>query len=108
MITCHVRYVLDPNKIAEFEQYASSWLRIIPRLGGRHHGYYLPDEGANNIAICLFSFDSLTQYERYRETLKTDGESQETLDFGRSTGCILSYERSFFRPLIESRGSLGL
>ena len=65
MITCYVRYVLDPSRIAEFERYASAWLRIIPRLGGRHHGYYLPHEGANNIALCLFSFESLSQYERY-------------------------------------------
>jgi hypothetical protein len=31
-------------------------------MGGTHHGYFLPDEGANNIAYALFSFPSLADY----------------------------------------------
>ncbi|MEI1246502.1 NIPSNAP family protein [Rhizobium aouanii] len=59
MITCHLRYVIDPYKLAEFEEYARLWIPIVNRMGGTHHGYFLPSEGANNIAVALFSFPSL-------------------------------------------------
>jgi hypothetical protein len=58
MITCHVRYVIDPNLISEFEAYAKMWIPLVERFGGKHHGYFLPAEGANNIALALFSFPS--------------------------------------------------
>ena len=35
-------------------------------MRGTHHGYFLPVEGANNIAIALFSFPSVSSYEGYR------------------------------------------
>ena len=34
MITCHVRYVIDPYQLTEFEAYAKAWLGIVERLGG--------------------------------------------------------------------------
>lgn len=60
MITCHVKYIIDPYHLHEFENYASKWIEIVELMGGIHHGYFLPSEGANNIAYCLFSIDSLT------------------------------------------------
>ncbi|MBK5302178.1 NIPSNAP family protein [Erwinia sp. TH29] len=54
MITCHVRYVIDPYQIPAFESYSRHWIRVVNRMGGNHHGYFLPAEGANNIAYCLF------------------------------------------------------
>lgn len=59
MITCHVRYIIDPYQIDAFERYSRSWIAVVARLGGQHHGYFLSAEGANNIAYCLFSFASL-------------------------------------------------
>ena len=38
MITCQVRYVIDPYQLTEFEAYAKAWLGIVERLGGTHHG----------------------------------------------------------------------
>ena len=35
MITCTVRYEIDPDKLAEFEAYARFWLHKVPRHG-RH------------------------------------------------------------------------
>ena len=66
MITCHLRYVIDASKITEFEEYCRLWLKLIPKFGGVHHGYLLPSEGASNIALGSFSFESLAQYEQYR------------------------------------------
>lgn len=59
MVTCHVRYIIDPYQVSAFERYSRAWISIVERLGGQHHGYFLPAEGANNVAYCLFSFATL-------------------------------------------------
>ena len=100
MITCSLRYVIDPYKLAEFEHYAKLWIPLVTRMGGIHHGYFLPHEGANNIALALFSFPSLAAYEDYRAELASDPGCQAALAYNDETRCILSYERSFMRPLL--------
>jgi hypothetical protein len=101
MITCYLRYVIDPYKLAEFEEYARLWIPLVDRLGGTHHGYFMPHEGANNIALALFSFPSLAAYEDYRERMAKDAECQAAFALADRTRCILSYERSFMRPVFE-------
>ena len=76
MITCCIRYTIDPHRIADFEDYARRWLSIIPRCGGGLLGYFLPKEGTNNIALALIEFDSLAAYETYRARLKEDPEGR--------------------------------
>lgn len=97
MITCCIRYTLDPHKIADFARYATTWSPIIARCGGALIGYFLPNEGANNFALALIEFDSLAAYERYRETLRGDAEAHENFDHAMRTRCILVEERSFLR-----------
>ena len=46
MVTCYLRYVIDPYKTAEFEKYARMWIPSVTKFGGTHHGYFLPHEGA--------------------------------------------------------------
>lgn len=104
MITCYLKYVLDPYKIKEFEHYAKLWIPLVNRFGGQHHGYFLPSEGANNIALAMFSFASLAEYERYREASMDDPECIAAFKFAEDTRCILSYERTFFRPLFGEAG----
>ena len=29
MITCHLRYVLDPSKLKEFEHYGKLWIPLV-------------------------------------------------------------------------------
>jgi uncharacterized protein (DUF1330 family) len=99
MVTCYLRYVIDPHKIDQFEAYASRWLPLIERFGGKHHGYFLPHEGANNIAVALFSFPSLAAYEEYRKKSQTDAECQAAYEFENKNRSILSHERTFMRPL---------
>jgi NIPSNAP len=101
MVTCFLRYVIDPSKVREFEQYARLWIPLVNRLGGQHHGYFLPSEGANNIALALFSFPSLALYEQYRARSLEDPECQAAIRFGKEAACVLSFERSFFRPVLE-------
>ena len=101
MITCYLRYVIDPYKLNEFEAYAKAWIPLVNRMGGNHHGYFLPEEGASNIAVALFSFPSLAAYEDYRRKMREDSECQAAYELAKTTRCIVSYERSFMRPIFE-------
>ncbi|TWI55723.1 NIPSNAP protein [Pseudomonas duriflava] len=101
MITCHVRYIIDPYQIDAFERYSRSWIAAVTRLGGQHHGYFLPAEGANNVAYCLFSFANLADYERYRQEAACDPECVRLVEESSELKFIVSYERSFLRPVLE-------
>ncbi|UWQ18741.1 NIPSNAP family protein [Jannaschia sp. M317] len=101
MITCTVRYEIDPDKLSEFETYARFWLTKIPAMGGTHHGYHLPHEGPNDIAYCHFSFPSLAAYEAYRADMWDDADCLRAYDFAQRTKCIRRYDRSFTRPLLD-------
>lgn len=101
MITCHVKYVIDPKKLAQFEQYVQMWIPLVEQFGDVHHGYFLPAEGANNIALALFSFPSLAAYEKYRQDSAVDEGCQAAFQYAEETDCVLSYERSFFRPVLQ-------
>jgi len=98
-ITCCIRYVLDPFKRDEFEKYAQNWNRIIPRCGGNLLGYFMPDEGTNNIALAMISFESLAAYETYRARIKADPEGKTNFDFAQKEKFILSEGRTFLRPV---------
>lgn len=100
MITCYVKYIVRPDLIAEFKGYARMWIPIVERFGGQHHGYFLPAEGANNVALALFSFASLAAYETYRHQSQTDPACQAAFAYAAKTECVVSYERSFFRPVL--------
>lgn len=101
MITCYLRYVIDPYKVVAFETYARMWIPLVNKFGGIHHGYFLPHEGASNIAIAMFSFPSLALYEEYRVKIVDDPECQRAFQHAEETRCIESYERSFMRPVFE-------
>lgn len=101
MITCYLKYVIDPYKLSEFEAYARAWIPIVNRMGGTHHGYFLPHEGTNNLAYALFSFPSLTAYEAYRGRIPGDAECQAVLDKEKLDRSIVSYERNFMRPVFD-------
>lgn len=101
MITCYLRYAIDPYKIGDFEHYARMWIPLVTRFGGTHHGYFLPSEGASNMALALFSFPSLTAYDDYRQRSLADPDCQTAFKLAKETRCIVSYERSFFRPVLE-------
>jgi len=66
MLTCIIRYQIDPVQRDAFKKYAENWGRIIPRCGGHLLGYFLPYEGTNDVAWGLIAFDSLASYEKYR------------------------------------------
>lgn len=91
--------MIDPKQTEAFEEYARAWMPLVRRFGGKHLGYLLPSEGASNIAYALFTFESLSFYERYRLQSLDDPECIAAFEIARNTDCILSYERTFLRPL---------
>ena len=101
MITCYLRYIIDPYKLVEFENYSRRWIPLVEKFGGKHHGYFLPSEGASNVALALFSFPSFAAYEEYRLRSFADADCQAAFKYAEETRCILSYERSFFRPVFQ-------
>ena len=95
MITCIIRYQIDPFQREEFKTYAENWGRIIPRCGGQLIGYFLPHEGTNDVAWGLIAFDSLAAYETYRARLRSDPEGVANFAFAQSKRIILREERNF-------------
>ncbi|MEO8200129.1 MAG: NIPSNAP family protein [Gemmatimonadota bacterium] len=95
VITCFIRYEIDPRKRADFERYAEEWSRIIPRCGGELIGYFLPWEGTNNVGWGLISFSSLAAYETYRARLKADPAAQANFAMACKHGFIQKEERTF-------------
>jgi hypothetical protein len=100
VITCHLRYEIDPGEVEAFERFAQAWMRLVEREGGNHHGYFLPSEGASDIAYALFSFPSFAAYERYRELFGLDPDFIAADAIREESGCVRRYERSFLRPLL--------
>ena len=94
-ITCFIRYEIDPVQRDAFRRYAEHWGRIIPRLGGRLLGYWLPWEGTSDEAWGLVGFDSLAAYEAYRARLKADPEARANLEFANAQRFIRRERRTF-------------
>ena len=95
MITCFIRYEIDPFQREAFADYARRWGQIIPRCGGHLLGYFLPHEGSNYEAWGLIGFDSLAAYEAYRARLRTDPEGRANFALAQDKRFILREERSF-------------
>jgi hypothetical protein len=104
-ITCFIRYQIDAFQREEFTKYAENWGRIIPRLGGHLVGYFLPDEGTNDVGWGLIAFDSLASYEKYRARLKSDPEARGNFAMAQSKRLILREERTFLEVV---EGTFGL
>jgi hypothetical protein len=100
VITCVVDYTIDPTKIHEFEQFARAWIALVNAHGGRHHGYFLPSEGASDTALALFSFPSLAAYEQYRALFGVDPDFVAADRIRDVSGCVIRHTRTFMRPLL--------
>ena len=95
MITCFIRYEIDPFQREAFAEYARRWRQIIPRCGGHLLGYFLPHEGSNYEAWGLIGFDSLAAYEAYRACLRADDEGAHNFAWAQEKRFILKEERTF-------------
>jgi len=94
-----IDYTIDPSKITQFEEYAARWVHLVEREGGTHHGYFLPSEGASDKALALFTFESLTAYEKYRENFGVDPDFIAADKLRTDSGCVYRWERTLMRPM---------
>jgi hypothetical protein len=94
-LVCIIRYQIDPFKRAEFKKHAENLVTVVPNAGGHLLGYFLPDEGTNDIAWGLIGFESLTAYEAYRARLTVDRDAVQDATWTRDQRCILREERNF-------------
>ncbi len=119
MFTCFIRYTLEPGKVEQFKEYARAWIELIRRHGGIHHGYFIPGgkdddlpratfsfpgigtDGPPNIAVALFSFPTVEDYERYRQDVANDEDCKTATAKFNETGCFSSYERTFLLPVFD-------
>jgi hypothetical protein len=92
--------IVDPYKIQEFDPYGKGWIPLVEKYGGQHHGYVLPSEGTRNVALAMLSFPSLATYETYRTRSLDDPQCLAAFRYVEDTRYIISYERSFFRPVL--------
>ena len=95
MITCVIRYQIDPFQREAFSIYASNWGQIIPRYGGHLLGYFLPYEGTNDVGWALIAFDSLAAYETYKNRLRSDAAAMANFADAKTKRYILREERNF-------------
>lgn len=97
MLTCIIRYHIDPAKRDCFERYARNWGQAIPRCGADLVGYYAPHEGSATLAYGIYNIASLAEYEQYRARLAADTLGQENYRFALDEKFILREDRTFLK-----------
>lgn len=95
MITCFIRYHIDPTKKDDFVTYARNWGQAIPRCGADLIGYFAPHEGSSTLAYGVYSIESLAAYEAYRARLAADPLGRENYAFAQERRFILREDRTF-------------
>lgn len=108
MITCFIRYELEPFSQDAFAEYARNWGQAIPRCGADLIGYFGPHEGSLTTAYGVYNIPSLAAYEAYRARLKDDPIGKANYAFARKERFIRREDRMFLRcvstphaPIIE-------
>ncbi|MEX0284276.1 MAG: NIPSNAP family protein [Paracoccaceae bacterium] len=97
MLTCIIKYHIDPTKRDQFCQYARNWGQAIPRCGADLIGYYAPHEGSSTLAYGIYNIPSLADYEAYRARLTNDPLGQENYAFAQSQKFLLREERTWLK-----------
>ncbi len=104
MLTCIIRYHIDPTKKEQFAQYAQNWGTAIPRAGGDLIGYYAPHEGSTTLAYGIYNVPSLAEYEAYRARLANDPLGRENYEFAQKEKFLLREDRTFLKLVSTPHG----
>jgi hypothetical protein len=105
MITCFIRYEIDPFSKDAFVEYARNWGQVIPRCGADLIGYFAPHEGSATTAYGVYNIGSLAEYEVYRERLLADPLGQENFRFSQKEKFIQREDRIFLKPVSALHGA---
>lgn len=101
MLTCIIRYQIDPAKADHFTQYAQNWGQAIPRCGANLVGYYAPHEGSSTLAYGIYDIPSLAAYESYRSRLAQDPLGQQNYAFAKKESFILREDRTWLKRVSD-------
>lgn len=104
MLTCVIRYQIDPTKRDAFVQYARNWGQAIPRCGADLIGYFAPHEGSSTLAYGIYNIASLAEYEQYRARLAADPLGRENYQFAQSEKFLLREDRTFLKLVSTPHG----
>ena len=107
MITCFIRYEIDPCRKDAFVEYARNWNQVIPRCGADLIGYYAPHEGSATTAYGVYNIGSLAECESYRERLLADPLGLENYRFSQKEKFIRREDRIFLKPVSAPRSAPG-
>ena len=107
MITCFIRYHIDPTKKDQFIQYARNWGEAIPRCGADLIGYYAPHEGSSTLAYGVYNIENLAAYEAYRVRLAEDPLGRENYLFAQKEKFLLREDRTFLKLASAPHGPGG-
>ncbi len=105
MLTCIIKYHIDPTKKEQFNQYARNWGQAIPRCGADLIGYFAPHEGSSTLAYGIYNIPSLAEYEAYRARLSADPLGKENYKFAQSEKFLLREERTFLKLASAPHGN---
>ena len=97
MITCFIRYQIEPHAQEAFTHYARVWGEASPQCGADLIGYFAPPEGSATTAYGLYSIDSLAEYEAYRARLRAHPLGRENFAFAQRERFIRTEERIFLK-----------
>jgi len=106
MITCFIKYEIDPFKKEAFETYARNWGQAIPRCGADLIGYFAPHEGSATTAYGVYPLPSLAAYEQYKARLREDPLGKENYEFARREKFISREDRIFLKLASAPHSSL--
>ena len=97
MLTCIIRYHIDPAKREQFTRYAQNWGQAIPRCGADLIGYFAPHEGSSTKAYGIYNIASLADYAAYRARLLADPLGKANYEFAKREQFIRSEDRIFLK-----------
>lgn len=95
MITCFIRYDIEPWGRDAFVDYARAWGRAIPECGADLIGYFAPHEGSATTAYGVYNVASLADYEAYRARLKDHPVGRSNFAFAQTERFIRREDRVF-------------
>lgn len=95
MITCFIRYDIEPWGRDAFVDYARAWGRAIPECGADLIGYFAPHEGSATTAYGVYNIASLADYEAYRARLRDHPLGRENFAFAQERRFIRREDRLF-------------
>src|SRR3954468_470424 len=99
MITCFIRYDIEPHRREAFDIYARAWGQAIPRCGANLIGYFAPHEGSATTAYGVYTIASLAAYEAYRARLKADPAGVENFQLAQREQFIQREDRLWLRKV---------